>query len=238
MKTVLITGASRGIGAAAAREFSKEGCRVIINYRRSEIKAEALAKEIGGVAIKADVGDPTEVNSMMSRIESEYGGADIIVNNAGISRFNLLSDTSEEEWQEIINVNLSGAYRVLRSGVKPMIRKHSGSVINISSMWGQVGSSCEAAYSAAKAGLIGLTMALAKELGPSNIRVNCIAPGVIDTDMNRSLTPETIAELKEETPLTRLGTPEDIARVAVFLASDAASFITGQVIGVSGGYVI
>jgi len=238
MKTVLITGASRGIGAAAAREFAKSGFRVILNYNKSAAQAEALADEIGGIAIKADVGSPAEVGQMMSRIDSEFGGADVIVNNAGISRFNLLTDTSEEEWQEVINVNLNGAYRVLHSGVKSMVRKQSGCIINISSMWGQVGSSCEAAYSASKAGLIGLTKALAKELGPSNIRVNCIAPGVIDTDMNNALSDEVIVELKNETPLMRLGTPEDIARIAVFLASDAAGFITGQIIGASGGFVI
>lgn len=238
MDTVLITGASRGIGAATAREFARCGYRVIVNYNKSKAEAEKVAAETGGIAIKADVGNAAEVERMMTQIEQEFGGADVIVCNAGISRFNLITDVSEEEWQEVINVNLSGAYRVLRRGVKTMIAKHRGCVINVSSMWGQAGSSCEAAYSAAKAGLIGLTKALAKELGPSDIRVNCIAPGVIETDMNNNLSSETMAELKDETPLMRLGKPEEVARLAVFLASDGASFITGQVIGANGGFVI
>ncbi len=238
MKTVLITGASRGIGAATAKRFAAGGYRVIVNYNKSEAEAKLLKKSVGAYIIKADVRIPHEVNAMMERIESEFGGADVIINNAGISKFNLFTDVTEDEWQEIINVNLSGAYRVMRHGIKPMIVKKSGCVINISSMWGQVGSSCETAYSASKAGLIGLTKALAKELGPSNIRVNCIAPGVIDTDMNGSLSAEVIKELQDETPLMRLGKPEDIAELAFFLASDAANFITGQVIGSNGGFVI
>lgn len=238
MKTVLVTGGSRGIGAASAKCFAEGGYRVIVNYNNSKADAEALAELIGGYAIKADVGSPSEVELMMKRIESDFGGADVIINNAGISKFNLFTDIAEEEWQEIININLSGAYRVIKHGIKPMIARRSGCVINISSMWGQTGASCEAAYSASKAGLIGLTKALAKELGPSNIRVNCIAPGVIDTDMNSSISPETMAELCAETPLMRIGKPEDIAELAFFLASDAASFITGQIIGSNGGFVI
>lgn len=238
MKTVLITGASRGIGAATAKRFAEGGYNVIINYNKSEAEAKSLAGLINAYALKADIGNPAEVEKMMQRIENDFGGADVIINNAGISKFGLFTDMTEDEWQEIINVNLSGAYRVTRHGVKPMIAKKQGSIINISSMWGQVGSSCESAYSASKAGLIGLTKALAKELGPSNIRVNCIAPGVIDTDMNSSLTAETLAELREDTPLMRLGKPEDIADLAFFLASDEAAFITGQIIGSNGGFVI
>lgn len=238
MKTVLITGASRGIGAATAKRFAEGGYNVIINYNKSEAEAKSLANRINACALKADIGNPAEVERMMQRIENDFGGADVIINNAGISKFGLFTDMTEEEWQEIINVNLSGAYRVTRHGVKPMIAKKQGCIINISSMWGQVGSSCESAYSASKAGLIGLTKSLAKELGPSNIRVNCIAPGVIDTDMNSSLTAETLAELREDTPLMRLGKPEDIADLAFFLASDGAAFITGQIIGSNGGFVI
>ena len=238
MKPVLVTGGSRGIGAAVSKRFAEGGYRVVINYNKSKAEAETLAGSIGAYVVKADVGSPSEVESMMSKIENEFGGADVIINNAGISKFNLFTDVTEEEWQEIININLSGAYRVTRHGIKPMIARRSGCVINISSMWGQVGSSCETAYSASKAGLIGLTKALAKELGPSNIRVNCIAPGVIDTDMNRSLSPDVMAELCDETPLMRIGRPEDIAELAYFLASDAANFITGQIIGSNGGFVI
>lgn len=238
MKTVLVTGGSRGIGAATAKRFAEGGYRVVINYNNSQAVAEALAKLIGAYAIKANVGNPSEVELMMKKIENDFGGADVIINNAGISKFNLFTDITEEEWQEIININLSGAYRVTKHGIKPMIARRSGCVINISSMWGQVGSSCETAYSASKAGLIGLTKALAKELGPSNIRVNCIAPGVIDTDMNSSISPEIMTELCAETPLMRIGKPEDIAELAFFIASDAASFITGQIIGSNGGFVI
>lgn len=238
MKTVLITGASRGIGAATAKRFAEGGYNVIINYNKSEAEAKSLAGLINAYALKADIGNPAEVEKMMQRIENDFGGADVIINNAGISKFGLFTDMTEDEWQKIINVNLSGAYRVTRHGVKPMIAKKQGNIINISSMWGQVGSSCESAYSASKAGLIGLTKALAKELGPSNIRVNCIAPGVIDTDMNSSLTAETLAELRDDTPLMRLGKPEDIADLAFFLASDEAAFITGQIIGSNGGFVI
>lgn len=238
MKTVLITGASRGIGAATAKRFAEGGYNVVINYNKSEAEAKSLAELINACAIKADIGNPAEVEEMMRIIEKDFGGADVIINNAGVSKFGLFTDMTEDEWQEIININLSGAYRVTRCGVKPMIAKKCGCIINISSMWGQVGSSCESAYSASKAGLIGLTKALAKELGPSNIRVNCIAPGVIDTDMNSSLTAETLAELAEDTPLMRLGKPEDIAELAFFLASDGAGFITGQIIGSNGGFVI
>lgn len=238
MKTVLITGGARGIGAATAKRFADGGYKVIINYNKSRTEAEALAKLIGAYAIKADIGNPSEVELMMKNLENEFGGVDVIINNAGISKFNLFTDITEEEWQEIININLSGAYRVAKHGIKSMISRRSGCIINISSMWGQVGSSCETAYSASKAGLIGLTKALAKELGPSNIRVNCIAPGVIDTDMNSSISSEVMAELCDETPLMRIGKPEDIAELAFFLASDAASFITGQIIGSNGGFVI
>ncbi len=236
MKTALITGGSRGIGAAIARRFAGEGFRVIINYNRSEAEAKALAAEIGGAAVRADVGDPKQVAAMADEIGVRFGALDVLVNNAGISRIGLFTDMTEAEWQRMINVNLGGAFRVTKSLIKPMIARLSGCVINISSMWGQVGASCEAAYSASKAGLIGLTKALAKELGPSGIRVNCIAPGVIETDMNAELSGDTISALADDTPLMRLGAPEDVADAAYFLAE--SGFITGQVLGVNGGFVI
>ena len=236
MKTVLVTGASRGIGAAIARRFAKGGYNVVINYNKSASAAEALAEETGGIAIQADVGSPEQVNCMMDEIESRFGGIDVLVNNAGVSHIGLFTDMTEEEWQRLINVNLGGAFRVTKRAVRPMIANHSGCVINISSMWGEVGASCEVAYSASKAGIIGMTKALAKELGPSDIRVNCITPGVIKTDMNNALDGETIKELEDETPLGRLGTPEDVAEAAYFMSE--SGFITGQVLGVSGGFVI
>ena len=236
MKTALITGGSRGIGAATARRFAKEGFRVIINYNNSEAQAKALAAETGGTAVRADVGSPEQVAAMAEKITAEHGALDVIVNNAGIAYFGLLTDMSEAEWQSLVNINLGGAFRVTKSLIRPMIAAGRGCVINISSMWGQVGASCEAAYSASKAGLIGLTKALAKELGPSGIRVNCIAPGVIDTDMNARLDDETLAELKDETPLGVIGSPEDVADAAYFLYEN--EFVTGQVIGVNGGFVI
>lgn len=236
MKTALITGGSRGIGAAIARRFAKEGFRVIINYNNSEAQAKALAAETGGTAVRADVGSPEQVAAMAEKITAEHGALDVIVNNAGIAHFGLLTDMSEAEWQSLMNINLGGAFRVTKNLIRPMIAAGRGCVINISSMWGQVGASCEAAYSASKAGLIGLTKALAKELGPSGIRVNCIAPGVIDTDMNARLDSETLAELKDETPLGVIGSPEDVADAAYFLYENG--FVTGQVIGVNGGFVI
>ncbi len=236
MKTALITGGSRGIGAAVARRFAGEGYRVIINYKRSEAEARALAEELGGIAVRADVGDPKQVAAMADEIGERFGALDVLVNNAGISHIGLFTDMTEAEWQRMIDVNLGGAFRVTKSLIKPMIARQSGCVINISSMWGQVGASCEAAYSASKAGLIGLTKALAKELGPSGIRVNCIAPGVIETDMNAELSGDTLSALADDAPLMRLGAPEDVADAAYFLAE--SGFITGQVLGVNGGFVI
>lgn len=239
MKTVLITGASRGIGRGIAKKFAKTGdYNVIINYNQSEKLALLLAESIGGFAVKADVGNFQEVRDMIGIIDKKFGKIDVLVNNAGVSKFNLFSDITEDEWQNMMNINLSGAYRVTQGVVGGMIRDQSGVIINISSMWGEVGSSCEVAYSTAKAGLIGMTKALAKELGTSNIRVNCISPGLIDTDMNGDITEETMDELIDETPLMRIGKPSDIAALAYFLASDEASFITGQVVGSNGGYVI
>ncbi len=235
---VLITGASRGIGAACATLFAKEGYRVAVHYNKNKDLAESLAKELGGIAVCADISDSTQVDRMINEVEKKLGTVDVLVNNAGISESGLITDVTDEDWNKMLGVNLNGAFYASRRTLPAMISKKSGCIINISSMWGQVGASCEVSYSTAKAGLIGFTRALAKEVAPSNIRVNAIAPGVVKTDMLNCYTEDDLLALSEETPLGRLGTPEDIAKCALFLASSDASFITGQVIGVNGGFVI
>lgn len=243
MKTVVITGASRGIGAACARLFAQEGWAVAVNYRNSREKAEVLAADIcreGGVAlaIPADIGNAADVERLFSTAEKELGTVEALINNAGIAQQKLFTDLTEEEWDELFRVDVKGVFLCCRRALPAMIRRQKGCIVNISSMWGQVGASCEVHYSAAKAAVIGLTKALAKEAGPSGIRVNCIAPGVIQTEMNGHLSPEVLEELREETPLEVLGTPEDVAKSALFLCSPQSSFITGQVLGVNGGMVI
>jgi len=235
MRTVLITGGSRGIGAACVRRFAAAGDRVLFLYRSNTAAAEALSAETGATGYLCDVGNPEAVSRLFSQLSAEV---DVLVNNAGIAGFSLFQDLSEEEWDRILGVNLSGAFRCTKAVLPDMISRQKGCVINISSMWGQVGASCEVAYSAAKAGLIGMTKALAKEVGPSGIRVNCVAPGVIDTGMNASHSPETMAALAEETPLGRIGTPQEVAETVFWLASEQASFLTGQVIAPNGGFVI
>ncbi len=232
MRTVLITGASRGIGAATARAFAALGDKVIINYNKSEKEAVALADEIGGTAIKADVSSVAEVKNMFA----VAGEVDILVNNAGIASFSFFDQISDSEWEKIIGTNLTGAFYCSREVIPQMISRKSGAIVNVSSMWGMVGASCEVAYSAAKAGLIGMTKALAKEVGPSGITVNCVAPGAIDTDMNKLLDEDALKSLCEETPLGRLGTAEEVAEAIVFLSQN--KFITGQVISPNGGLVI
>lgn len=242
-KIVLITGASRGIGAACAQLFAKDGWSVAVNYCASEERAQQVCgaiREAGGIAlpVQADVADGEQVAAMVQQVERELGPIDVLVNNAGIAWEGLLTDMKEEEWDRVLSVNLKGVYHCCRAVLPSMVHRHSGRIINISSMWGQVGASCEVAYSASKAGVIGLTRALAKEMGPSGITVNAIAPGVIDTEMNACYDEETMQALKEETPLMRLGTGEDVARAVLFLAGPGGDFITGQVLGVSGGFVI
>ncbi len=234
MKKALITGSSRGIGAACARKLCEDGFEVVINYKNSEASALALAKELGCTAIKADISDRTQVEEMFSKI----GGVDVLVCSAGIARQQLFTDITPEDWREIFAVNLDGVFNCCQCALPHMIHEKSGKIITVSSIWGITGASCESAYSASKAAIIGLTKALAKELGPSGIRVNCVAPGVIDTDMNRALGSDTLEALKEETPLGVLGTPEDIASAVSFLASRNADFITGQVISPNGGFLI
>lgn len=238
MKNVLITGASRGIGKEICEEFSRNGYRVFLNYNKSEKDAQKLAEETGAVLVKADVSKSDEVNNMAKFIHENYGKIDVLVNNAGISQIKLFTDITEDDWDNIFDVNVKGMYLVTKAFINYMIYEKKGKIINISSMWGITGGSCEVHYSASKAAVIGFTKALAKELGPSNITVNCVAPGVIDTEMNSHLSQEDMEELKEETPLCRIGTVSDVAKTVFFLASDNADFITGQVISVDGGMVI
>ena len=207
-------------------------------YHQAHEAAAAVAKEAGAYPICADISMPEEARRAVDMAREQLGHIDVLINNAAIAGFRLFTDITDEEWTRFIGVNLNGAFYVSRAVLPDMIARKSGSIINISSMWGQVGASCEVHYSAAKAGLIGLTKALAKEVGPSGIRVNCIAPGVIDTEMNAALPEEERHALAEETPLMRLGSTSDVAEATFFLAGEGASFITGQVLGVNGGFVI
>lgn len=234
----LITGASRGIGAAIARSLSASGYLPIINYNNSAQAAQTLAAQLGGAAYQADVSDPEAVDAMFSWVEDRYDGVDLLVNNAGIAMAGLLTDQTPADIARILAVDAAGPIYCCRRAIPYMVQQKQGVILNISSIWGQCGASCEVAYSAAKAAVIGATKALAKELGPSGIRVNCIAPGVIDTQMNADLRPEDMEALRLETPLERIGTPEDVASMAAFLASPQARFITGQVFGVNGGFHI
>ena len=243
MSVVLITGASRGIGAGCAEAFAGAGYDVAVNYRRSREKAEELAKRLSSlgvraVAVQADVSDSGQVKAMFERVRAELGDVDVLVNNAGIAHYGLITDMTDEEWRRLTETNLSSVFYCCREALPGMIRRHSGAIINIASMWGEIGASCEAAYSAVKAGDIGLTKALAKEEAPSGIRVNAVSPGVVMTDMMAGFSEDDVKALKEETPLGRLGEAEDIARAALFLASEKADFITGQVLSVNGGMVI
>ncbi|MGI6578304.1 MAG: elongation factor P 5-aminopentanone reductase [Eubacteriales bacterium] len=242
-RTVLITGASRGIGAATARAFSRDGYNVAINYFRSYDPAVKLKNDIeagGGRAeiYQADVSDNDAVEDMVSAVQNDFGRIDVLVNNAGIAGQRLLTDITIEEWERMFAVNMTGVFLCSKHVAKQMISRKSGKIINISSIWGMTGSSCEVHYSASKAAVIGFTKALAKELGPSNIQVNCVAPGVIETEMNGSLTIEDIMALKDATPLERIGKPEEVAETILFLASEKADFITGQVLSPNGGIVI
>lgn len=242
-KTVLITGASRGIGKAAAETFAKAGYDAALNYNKSEAAAEALCRELEKYSVKAlpfraDVSDKKAVEKMYAEIEKTMGSPSVLVNNAGIAEQALFTDITEEMWDRMFAVNVKGAYNCAQVVLPKMIHEKYGRIINISSMWGISGASCEVHYSASKAALTGFTKALAKEVGLSGITVNCVAPGVIDTDMNGKLSPETMAELKESTPLGRIGTPRDVAETVLFLASERASFITGQIISVDGGFIL
>ena len=237
-KVVFITGGSRGIGACAVKVFAEAGYKVAFTYLKSENEALCLSKSTGALAIKADASSSKEMSDAIKRACEEFGHIDILINNVGISEFSLFTDISDDMWHRMIDTNLSSAFYASRAVLPQMINRKDGCIINVSSMWGQVGASCEVHYSASKAGLIGLTKALAKEVAPSGIRVNCVAPGAIDTEMNACLSDEAIEEIKNETPLGRFGTPKEIANILLFLADERSSFITGQIIGANGGMII
>lgn len=240
-KSVLITGASRGIGAACAAAFAKAGYRVFLNGRKSIEKLNTLAgklREQGAdcEALPGDVGNPAEVRQIFDKIRQICGGVDVLVNNAGISYIGLLTDMTDDDWDRILQTNLSSVFYCSRAAIPYMVSQKSGKIINISSMWGRVGASCEVAYSATKAGMNGFTMALAKELAPSNIQVNAVACGVIDTDMNAQLDREERNSLIEEVPAGRFGTVEEVAELVLELA-EGHLYLTGQVIGLDGGFI-
>ena len=239
----LVTGASRGIGAACARRFAHAGYSVAILYRSRADLAESLCRELiaagqDAFCLQADVADRNQIFSAVNTVLERYRRIDVLINNAAIAQQMLFTDITEEDWDRMFAVNVKGAFHCTQAVLPGMISRKGGSIVNISSMWGQVGASCEVHYSASKAAVIGMTQALAKEVGPSGIRVNCIAPGVIQTDMNAHLDSETLDALADETPLMRIGTPDEIARAALFLCGEGASFITGQVLGVNGGFII
>ena len=244
MKNVLITGASGGIGSAMAVAFAKEGCNIAVHCNKNRKSAQELAKilcesyRVNAISVSADVSDRSSVNAMYDEIDKEFGKIDVLVNNSGIAQQKLFTEITQDEWNIMIGVNLDGVFNCTQEVLlRYMIKNHSGVILNVSSMWGQTGASCEVHYSAAKAGVIGLTKALAKEVGLSGIRVNCICPGVVMTDMMKDFDEETVNQLREESALNMLGTPKDIADAAVFLCSEKAKFITGQVLGVNGGFI-
>ena len=232
MSTVLITGGSRGIGAAAVELFAAQGHRVFFLYEKQHDAAKTLAEKTGATAICCDVADGQAVR----RAFDQVGDVDVLICNAGIMHFGLMSMVEEEVWDRLFAVNVKGIYHCVNAAMPGFLKKHRGCIITVSSMWGQVGASCEAAYSATKGAVIALTKALAKELGPSGIRVNCVAPGVILTDMCAGVDPQVLEEMAQETPIGRNGTPMDVAQVMSSLAQ--AEFVTGQVVGVSGGFVM
>ena len=232
MATVIITGGSRGIGAAAVAQFAARGDQVYFLYEKNHAAAQAVARQTGAVAICCDVADGQAVKAAFAQIPD----VDILVCNAGICYTGLMSQLPQEQWDRIFDVNVKGIYHCINAAMPAFLKKQSGSIITVSSMWGQIGASCEAAYSATKGAVIALSKALAQELGPSGIRVNCIAPGVILTDMCADVDPDIMAQMAADTPAGRNGTPEDVAKAMLYLAD--AEFVTGQVLPVNGGYVI
>ena len=236
-KVAFVTGGAKGIGSAIVKRFIKDGYKVAFTYNNSEDKAQALANELGEncKAYKLDITDSNAVNTVIADVEKTFGEIYVLVNNAGISEQSLFTNITDEMWHKMLETNLSGAFYCSRAVLKYMINRKCGKIINISSIWGETGGSCEVHYSASKAGLIGMTKALAKEVGLSGITVNCVSPGVILTDMTSHFDDATMNELKEETPLNKIGTPEDVAGAVSFLASPDADFITGQDLAVNGG---
>ena len=242
-KTVLVTGASRGIGKAVAMQFAREGYKVAVHYNSGTAEAEALVAQLiqegcDVMAVQADVRDSAQVQHMIDTIMAQWGVIDILINNAGIAQQKLFTDITDEDWHNMFAVHVDGTFYCTRAVLPAMIAQKQGVIVNISSMWGQVGGSCEVHYSAAKGAIQAMTKALAKEVGPSGIRVNCVAPGVIQTEMNAILDPETLEALRQETPLEMLGTTEHVAEAVYYLCSDKAAFITGQIMGVNGGMII
>jgi len=243
MEYALITGASRGIGAAAALALAKQGVGAAVHYNRRQDEAEAVARQVRALGVpaftvQADVADASQVREMVDRVLEKFCQLDILVCSAGISHVGLLGDIDEEDWRRLFAVNVDGVYHCCRAVLPHFIHRKAGRIVTVASMWGQTGASCEVAYSATKGAVIAFTKALAKELGPSHIRVNCVSPGVIDTEMNAHLSPEDMAALADEIPLGRIGTPEEAANVIAFLASQQSSYLTGQVVCPNGGLVI
>ncbi len=234
-KVALVTGGSRGIGAAISRELARAGARVAVNYRSGQEAAAAVAGEIGGIAVAANVGDPAEAQALVERVEAELGDLDVLVNNAGITRDTLIARMSDEDWEEVIETNLRGTFNTCRAVSRKMLRRRTGAIVNLTSVVGLHGNPGQANYAASKAGIIGLTKALARELGVRGVRVNAVAPGYITTELTEVLSEEVTGMILANTPLGRLGSPEDVAAAVRFLCSDEAAFITGDVLLVDGG---
>lgn len=239
MSTVIITGSARGTGAATAALFADMGYNIVINYNTSEKEALELQKKLGekSIAVHADVSTAEGAELLFSEAKKKFGFADVLVNNAGVAQQKLFTDITKADYDRMFDCNVRSVFNCCQCALPDMIHNKYGRIINISSMWGVTGASCEVHYSASKAAVIGLTKALAREVAPSGITVNCIAPGVIDTPMNKGFDEETMAQLREETPVGRIGTPGDVARAVAFLADPNSSFITGQVLGVDGGFI-
>ena len=238
MKTALVTGGSRGIGRAIVELLAKKGWQVAFCYRENESAADEVRAATGAVAFKVDVSDSKAVTDMVSDLQKRFGHMELLVNIVGVASQRLFTDITDEEWKNTFDVNVNGAFYATRAMLPDMIKRKSGNIIFVSSMWGVSGGSCEVHYSATKAALIGMTKALAKEVGPSGIRVNCVAPGVIETDMNAHLSADDMAALAEETPLCRIGKADEVAKAVEFLAEDGSAFITGQVLSVDGGIIV
>jgi 3-oxoacyl-[acyl-carrier protein] reductase len=234
-KVALVTGGSRGIGAAISRELGGAGARVAVNYRSGKEPAEEIASEIGGIALAANVGDPAEAKELIERVESELGDIDVLVNNAGITRDTLIARMSDQEWEEVIETNLRGTFNTCRAVARKMLKRRSGAIVNLTSVVGIHGNPGQANYAASKAGIIGLTKALARELGSRGVRANAVAPGYISTELTDVLSEEIRGAILANTPMGRLGSPEDVAAAVRFLCSDEAAFITGDVLLVDGG---